>query len=122
MSAYIIDKHQTNVINNNLLRKSFSDSAKIASVRVIFLKKEKSEIGNYRPVSILNCFFKIYERLLPDQIASFLNEFLSGFISAYRKRCSTNHVLIRVIENWITTLDKNLFTEAVLMDLSKAFD
>ena len=100
MLAYIFDKHQTNVINNNLLRKSFSDSAKIASVRLIFLKKQKSEIGNYRPVSTLNCFFKIYERLLPDQIASFSIEFLSGFISAYRERCGTNHVLIRVIENW----------------------
>ena len=30
-------------------------------------------------------------------------------------------VLIRLIENWRTTLDKNLFT-GVLMDLSKAFD
>ena len=50
------------------------------------------------------------------------SEFLSGFISAYRKGCSTNHVLIRFIENWITRLNKNLFTGAVLMDLSKAFD
>ena len=27
MSAYIIDKHLTNIINNDLLRNSFSDSA-----------------------------------------------------------------------------------------------
>ena len=111
MLAYIVDKHQTNVINNDLLRKSFSDSAKIASVRVIFKKEEKSEIGNYRPVSILNCFVKIYERFLHDQIASFSNEFLSGFISAYRKGCSTNHVFIRFIENWITTLNKIFLLE-----------
>ena len=30
MSAYIIDKHVTNIINNELLRNSFSDSTKIA--------------------------------------------------------------------------------------------
>ena len=52
----------------------------------------------------------------------FQMNFLSDFISAYRKGYSTNHVLIRLIENWKTTLAKNLFTEAVLMDLSKAFD
>ena len=121
MSAYIIDKHLTNIINNDLLRNSFSDSAKIASVRPIFKKGERTEIGNYRPVSILNCFSKIYERVLHNQIASFSNKFLSDFISAYRKGYSTNHVLIRLIENWRTTLDKNLFT-GVLMDLSKAFD
>ena len=57
-----------------------------------------------------------------NQIASFSNEFLSDFISAYRKGYSTNHVLIRLIENGKTTLDKNLFTGAVLMDHSKAFD
>ena len=122
MSAYIIDKHLTNIINNDLLRNSFSDSAKIASVRPIFKKGERTEIGNYRPVSILNCFSKIYERFLHNQIASFSNEFLSDFISAYRKGYSTNQVLIRLIEDWKTSLDKNLFTGAVLMDLSKAFD
>ena len=122
MSAYIIDKHLTNIINNDLLRNSFSDSAKIASVRPIFKKGERTEIGNYRPVSILNCFSKIYERFLHNQIASFSNKFLLDFISAYRKGYSTNHVLIRPIENWKTTLYKNLFTGAVLMDLPKAFD
>ena len=122
MSAYIFDRRLTNIINNNLLRNSFSDSAKIASVRPIFKKGERTEIGNYRLVSILNCFSKIYERFLHNQIVSFSNEFLSDFISAYRKEYSTNHVLIRLIENWKTTQDKNLFTGTVLMDLSKAFD
>ena len=64
----------------------------------------------------------MYERFVHNQIASFSNEFLSDFISAYRKGYSTNHVLIRLIEDWKTSLDKNLFTGAVLMDLSKAFN
>ena len=33
-----------------------------------------------------------------------------------------NYVLIRLIENWRQALDNNLFTSAVLMDLSKTFD
>ena len=57
-----------------------------------------------------------------NQIASFSNEFLSDLISAFRKGYSTNHVLVRLIENWQTTLGKNLFIGAVLMDLSKSFD
>ena len=71
MSAYIIDKHLTNIINNDLLRNSFSDSAKMPSVRPIFKKGERTEIGNCRTVSSLNCFSKIYERFLHNQIASF---------------------------------------------------
>ena len=53
---------------------------------------------------------------------SSVTNFLSDFISAYRKGYSTNHVLLRLIENWKVELDSNLFTEAVLMDFSKAFD
>ena len=79
-------------------------------------------ISAYRSGYSTNCFSKIRERFLHNQIASFLNKFLSDLISAYRKGYSTNHVLIRLIENCKTTLDKNLFTGAVFMDLSKAFD
>ena len=57
-----------------------------------------------------------------NHIASFSNEFLSDLISVYRRGYSTNHVLIRLVENWKTKLDENLFTGTVLMDLSKAFD
>ena len=52
----------------------------------------------------------------------FVNKFLSKFIAAYRKTYSSNHVLIRLIEDWKKALDLNKFTGAALMDLSKAFD
>ena len=51
-----------------------------------------------------------------------MNHSRSDFMSAYRKGYSTNHALMRLIENWRKALDNSLFTGAVLMDLSKAFD
>ena len=47
---------------------------------------------------------------------------LSPYISAYRKGYSTQHVLIRLIEEWKEALDNKNIVGAVLMDLSKAFD
>ena len=38
----------------------FSEKAKLASVRPIFKKNEREKIENYRPVTILNCFSKVY--------------------------------------------------------------
>ena len=58
LSAYIIDKHLANIINNDLIRNLFSDSSKIASVTPIFKKGERTEIGNYRPVNIFKLFFQ----------------------------------------------------------------
>ena len=86
-------------------------------MRPIFKKGDRTEIKNYRPVSLLNTFTKIYERFLHENLTIYVDTFLLKFISAYRKSYSSNHVLIRLIESW-----KKTFVGAVLTDLSKAFD
>ena len=43
-------------------------------------------------------------------------------MAAYRKKYSTNHVLIRLIENWKKAIDEKFLVDTALMDLSKAFD
>ena len=100
MSADIIDSHLCNLINMDIDNDDFSDGGKIASVRPLFKKKSRNKIENYRPVSILNTFSKIYERYIHNSLTQFVDNFLSVFISAYRKTYSSNHVLIRLIENW----------------------
>ena len=84
--------------------------------------KDKTAITNFRPVSVLNVFSKFYERIMKNQINSFIDSKLSTFLSAYRKSYSTQHVLIRLIEEWKQKLDRNYVVGAILMDLSKAFD
>ena len=53
---------------------------------------------------------------------SSVTNFRSDFMSAYRKGHSTNHVLLSLIEKWKAAFDSNFFREALLMDLSKAFE
>ena len=45
----------------------------------------------------------------------------SPFLSAYRKSFSTEHVLIRLLEDWRNKLGNNTVLGTVLTDLSKAF-
>ena len=61
---------------------------------------QKNEISNFRLVSILNTSAKIYEKVIKDQLVSGLERYFSPFISAYRKRFCTQHVLIRLVEEW----------------------
>ena len=51
-----------------------------------------------------------------------MNNLFSPFNSAYRESYNTQHVLIRIIEEWRKDLHNNLFIGTVLMYLSKAFD
>ncbi len=43
-------------------------------------------------------------------------------LCVYRKKCCTEHVLIKLIDSWKFTLDEHKYAGTVLMDLSKAFD
>ena len=85
LAASVIDSHLTNIINNDLSNNAFSDSAELASVRPIYKKDDRDETKSYRPVSILNCFSKIYERVLNEQLLPFVNRSISELMSAYRK-------------------------------------
>ena len=110
------------MINEDLKNCRYSENAKIASVRPIYKKDSRNDKINYRPVSILNTFSKIYERFLNNSMLPFVESFLSKFISAYRSKYSSSHVIIRLLEEWKQNLDKGKVVGAVLMDLSKAFD
>ena len=79
-------------------------------------------MSNFRPVSVLNIFSKIYERVIKDQIVCGMEKYFSPFLSVYRKNYSSQNILISLKEEWRKTLDNNFVVGAVLTDLSKAFD
>ena len=77
VSANVIDSYLCNIINKGLQNSSFPDAAKIASVRPIYKKKCRNTIENYRPVSVLNTFSKIYERYIHNSFIPYNNKCLS---------------------------------------------
>ena len=96
----------TKSINSSIEHNIFPDLAKTALVVPLDKgKPNKNDIANFRPVSILNTFSKIYERVIKNQ--------LLHAISAYRKSYNSQHVLILLTdENFVVgavmTLIKSL--------------
>ena len=110
-------------INNSLASSKFADIAKVATVIPIDKKTDdKYDISNFRPVSLLNCFSKVYENIIKCRLFDSMYNNISPFISDYRKNYNTQHVMIRLLKEWRENLDKNYVVRGVLMDLSKAFD
>ena len=99
-------------LNQSILSSIFPEQAKIANVRPIYKRNKREEIKNYRPVSILSCFSKIYEKFIQESITPFVDKILYKFLSAYRKAYSTNHVLLSLIEQWKSALDNKNFVGA----------
>ena len=94
----------TYIINNDLKTNKYAEDAKTALVRPIYKKDDGDQVKNYRPVSLLNGFSKVYERFLHDSLSKFTDQIFSKFISAYRKSYSSSHVLMRLIKNWKASL------------------
>ena len=75
MSADILDKTLADIINDIVLNKKFSESAKTANVPPIYKKSDRSCKLNYRPVSLLNIFSKVLERWTKDKMEPVINDF-----------------------------------------------
>ena len=92
LSADVIDKHLTNMIKTDSESSFFLENAKNASVKPVYKKESRSDKNNYRPVSILNGFSKIYERFINDKLLSHVNDILSDFVSAYRSNYRSDQI------------------------------
>ena len=123
ISANILSEPLTKAVNDSLTRGIFPDAAKIAAVSPIDKGADnKNNISNFRPVSVLSVFSKIFEAVIKNQLVLYLDNIFSPFLSAYRENYSTQHLFIRLAEEWKKHLDNNEVVGGVLMDISKAFD
>ena len=87
------------------------------------IKKEKSDIENYRPISIHPTLSKIYERCMYDQMyINTLKKILSKHQCGFRQGYNIQHCLLVMVKKRKEAIDKGGLGSALLTDLSKAFD
>ena len=62
----------------------FPDAAKIAAVSPVDKGTDnKNSISNFRPVSVMSVFSKIFEAVIKNQLVLYLEKVFSPFLSAY---------------------------------------
>ena len=72
MSSDVIAEPLTKLINASVIQTSiFPSCEKVASVTPVFKKDDRLDKRNYRQISVLNVFSKIFKRLLLNQILPF---------------------------------------------------
>ena len=124
LCADILSQPLTHIYNCSIRTGIFPDIRKIAKVIPVFKQGDHSDRGNYRPISLLSCFEKIFERHMANRINVFLakNNLLYRLQSGFREGHSTLHTLIEVMNEVYQNLDRNNFVIGVFLDLKKAFD
>ena len=112
----------TNIYNDSLSNLDYPTLLKVADITPVHKKDDTTKKDNHRSVSILPVISKIFERIIFDQISSYIDSCLSPFLSGLRQGFSTQHCLVVMLERWRNALDNNNKAGAVLTDLSKAFN
>ena len=76
----------------------FPDSWKYANVQPVHKKDDRQKVNNYRPISLLPICGKILEKIVFDQVYSFLNsnDLLSKNQSGFRPGDSTIYQLLSI--------------------------
>ena len=114
--------HVTKLVNMSIVSSKFPSMYKYANVSPIYKKDDAMLKKSYRPVSVLPCMSKIFEKVMIDQLNIYFENVFNDFVSGFRKGHSCDTVLLRFIENVKSVLDDGKMMGALLMDLSKAFD
>ena len=114
----------TNIINKSLTEGVFPALLKSGLVCPIFKKNEKTSCANYRPISLLSNLSKIFERVMYNRIDNFLdeNDLIYKLQFGFRKKHSTNHALLSIVEKIRNNMDNKILSCGVFVDLEKAFD
>ena len=114
----------SNIVNSSFTEGIFPHALKTAKVIPIHKGGTKDEVSNYRPISLLSSFSKIYEKLMHRRVLEFLDKNNSLFENQYgfRPGRSCEHALLNAHNTILQSLGKNQMALLLLLDYSKAFD
>ena len=114
----------TYLVNLSINQGIFPDELKIAKVLPIYKSDDKQLIQNYRPISVLPFFSKIFEKIISNHLLNFIdtNNILYDNQFGFRKNHSTTHAIITLVERVSKALDTGKIVVGVYLDLKKAFD
>ena len=97
---------------------------KVSKINPLFKKGDVTLLNNYRPISLLPCVSKIFERVLFNQLYEYFdrNDLLTQHQYGFRKNHSTEFAAMELIDRVANLLELGKIPFNLYIDLSKAFD
>ena len=121
----VIAPHIKDIVNTSVVSGRFTRNIKQALLRPLLKKKGLDlTLNNYRPVSNLAYISKIIERVVCDQLTSYIanSDKIEKLQSAYKQGHSTKTAMLKVKTDILDAMDQRKVVCLVLLDLSAAFD
>ena len=121
----VIAPHIKDIVNTSVVSGSFTRNIKQALLRPLLKKKGLDlTLNNYKPVSNLAYISKIIERVICDQLTSYIanNDKIEKLQSPYKQGHLTKTAMLKVKTDILDAIDQRKVVCLVLLDLSVAFN
>ena len=114
----------SDIVNLSFEQGIFPEQLKLAKVIPLYKGGSKTDITNYRPISLLSSFSKIFEKTMHGRIVDFMEQNNSFYEMQYgfRKGRSCEYALLTAQNTLLDSLNRNEISLLLLIDFSKAFD
>ena len=103
-------------------RGSLSHSFLTASIKLIPKKGDSSQINNWRPISLLNCIYKILSKAVNNRLKKIADNITSRAQKGFTQSRYIQEVLINVIHSIKHCNEGNIPAFVLYLDQRKAFD
>jgi hypothetical protein len=112
------------IVNRSFKLGEFPSNLKFSVMKPIYKKGSKTEMSNYRPISLLPVVSKVIETAVYVQLYHYLNvnKILHRSQYGFRNRLSTISAISKLTNEIYKSLDEQYSTAAICFDLSMAFD
>ena len=120
----IFSHHIAELYNLSLSEPEFPDISKIGRVNPVYKSGPPDCIDNYRPISVLPVFSKIFEKLTFLRMEGFLTRFniLSACQFGFRRGRSTTQAITKLLTYILPAYHNKTYCACFFLDLLKAFD
>ena len=114
----------TKLINSAILKGTFPECLKVAKVIPIHKKGSKLDPENYRPISLVPIFGKVFESLLKQQVEDYFEHNSLFYVEqhGFRHQHSTDSAVRSLCERILEGFESGSYSRATFFDLSRAFD
>ena len=111
------------VFKSCVIKGEYPSEWKKANVVLVHKKVDKQLLKNYRPISLLPIFGKIFERIIYNNIFEYLttNKLISDNQSGFKPGDSCVNQLLSITHELCHSLDNGFEVRGVFLDIPKAF-
>ncbi|KAG5666625.1 hypothetical protein PVAND_014641 [Polypedilum vanderplanki] len=116
--------HLSNIFNLMISEGTYPNGLKTSLIVPIHKGDNKSNINNYRPISLLPCVDKIFEKIMFGQMSNWMekNCLHDRFQYGFRERKGCQEAIAMALNVINRAIDENKSVAIISFDIAKAFD